>query len=179
MSAEMLDQFIQLQQRGAIISEDRKYRYALWRSWRAEQLQLPKRWVLIVGLNPSTANETVPDPTMTKCREFAKLWGYEAMVMANLFPLRTKDPKVMKAAGPEVFGDHNFDWLNYLVPRAHKVVAAWGRDGNHRDAGEGFMGRYGEIEGGIHCLGTNKDGTPKHPLYLSYETALIPYEYDQ
>lgn len=38
---------------GAKFSEDRNYRYALWRIWDES-----KPMVMFIGLNPSTANET-------------------------------------------------------------------------------------------------------------------------
>ena len=55
--------------RGAVLSEDRKYRYALWRIWEAEG---PK--VLFICLNPSKADEFNDDPTLIRCINFAKLW---------------------------------------------------------------------------------------------------------
>ena len=66
----------------AEFSPDRVYRYALYRTWGRD-----KRRVLFVGLNPSTADESVDDPTIRRCKGFAADWGYGGLIMANLFAL--------------------------------------------------------------------------------------------
>ena len=77
----------------AVISDCGRYRYHLWREWDAT---LPT--VIWILLNPSTADASVPDPTLKKCIGFAKRWGFGSVVVRNLFCLRTPKPKVMKAA---------------------------------------------------------------------------------
>ena len=77
----------------AKLSECRKYRYALWRTWDET-----KPHVMIIGLNPSTADETKDDPTITRCINFAKSWGYGGVCMANLFAYRATEPTVMKGS---------------------------------------------------------------------------------
>ncbi len=44
---------------GALFSDDRVYRYALWRTWSPSQPS-----VMFIGLNPSTADESQDDPTI-------------------------------------------------------------------------------------------------------------------
>ena len=51
----------------ALFSECRTYRYALWRVWD-ESLDS----ILFIGLNPSTADESHNDPTISRCINFAK-----------------------------------------------------------------------------------------------------------
>ena len=51
----------------AILSEDRKYRYVLSRIWDES-----KPLVVIIGLNPSTADEKDDDNTIKKCINFSK-----------------------------------------------------------------------------------------------------------
>lgn len=68
----------------AILSEDRKYRYILSRTWDET-----KPTVLFIGLNPSTADEKTDDPTIRKCINYAKCWGYGKILMANLFAFRS------------------------------------------------------------------------------------------
>lgn len=72
---------------GANLSECRRYRFSLWRIWDEA---LP--YALFIGLNPSTADETANDPTITRCINFAKDWGYGGIYMANLFAYRATDP---------------------------------------------------------------------------------------
>lgn len=72
----------------AILSEDRKYRYILSRTWDET-----KPTVLFIGLNPSTADENEDDPTIRRCIIFAKSWGYGGLIMANLFAFRTTNPQ--------------------------------------------------------------------------------------
>ncbi len=139
----------------AILSTCRKYRYALWRTWDES-----KPYVMFVGLNPSTADETTDDPTLKRCINYARAWGYGGVCMANLFAFRATDPLYMKASQDPVGIDNN-KWLKKLAEDAGLVVAAWGNDGSFLSR----SARVKELIPNMHCLKLNKSGEPAHPLY--------------
>lgn len=64
-------------QGGAVIRGD--YRYLLWREWNSD-----RRTVSFIMLNPSRADAEVNDPTITRCINFAKFWGYGRLEVVNL-----------------------------------------------------------------------------------------------
>ena len=139
----------------AKLSDCRNYRYALWRTWDQS-----KPYVMFVGLNPSTADETTDDPTLTRCINYAKSWDYGGVCMANLFAFRATEPAVMKAALDPV-GVENDSWLIKLAESSGIVIAAWGNDGS-------FVGRAQQVKSllpNMFCLKINKSGEPAHPLY--------------
>jgi hypothetical protein len=145
-------------QSAAIFSRCRTWRYSLVRQWDPTV-----QTVVFVGLNPSTADETVDDPTIRRCIRFAREWGYGGLVMCNLFAYRATDPKDMKAAEDPV-GPENDDYLRSCAQRAGLVVAAWGAHGGH-------LGRAQQVVdagllGNFTVLGLTKDGHPRHPLYM-------------
>src|SRR3954470_12052751 len=74
--------------RAAIFSDDRKYRYCLFRQW---DIDAPV--VMFIGLNPSTANETQDDPTIRRVCKFAFDWGFGGVYMMNLFAWVTAYPQ--------------------------------------------------------------------------------------
>ena len=148
----------------AIFSVCRKYRYALWRSWDES-----KPYVMIIGLNPSTADETKDDPTITRCINFAKSWGYGGVCVTNLFAYRATVPSDMKASN-EPIGTENDAWLYKLAKEAAIIVAAWGNDGS-------YLNRSGAILVALlnlHCIKMNKSGEPAHPLYLKADLKPVP-----
>ena len=148
----------------AKLSECRKYRYALWRTWDNS-----KPYVMFVGLNPSIADEVSDDPTLTRCINFAKLWGYGGVCMANLFAFRATEPSDMKLAQDPI-GKENNQWLEKLAESAGLVVAAWGNDGS-------FLNRSTQVKEllpNLHCLKMNKSGEPAHPLYQKASTQPKP-----
>ena len=66
--------------RQCIFSPCRRYRYTLWREWTLPIEQWdPSRYAVFIGLNPSTADELVNDPTIRRCIDFANRWGYGAL----------------------------------------------------------------------------------------------------
>ena len=145
--------------KSANFSRCRTYRYALWRSWDEH-----KPYAMMIGLNPSTADEVEDDPTLIRCINFAKSWGYGGVCMTNLFAYRATDPNDMKAAADPV-GASNNRWLTRLAKEAGIVVAAWGNDGS-------YLNRASQIKNKIpnlYCLKMNKSGEPAHPLYLRAE----------
>lgn len=135
----------------------RPYRYTLTRRWADGPA------MLVIGLNPSTADETVDDPTIRRCMRFARDWGYGGVLMGNLFAFRATDPRAMKTALDPV-GERNDHWLWRLASLAGVVVAAWGAHGEHRGRAQAVVDS--RVLGSFTVLGLTKDGHPRHPLYM-------------
>ena len=153
-------------EKGAILSEDRKYRYVLWREWDAA---LPK--VMFVGLNPSTADENEDDPTIKKCIAFTEKWDYGGFYMTNLFAYRSTDPAQLRSVENPV-GDENDNYIKKYVDLSDKVVACWGNEGTYLKRSEAVRSSIDTL----FCLEINKSGEPHHPLYLKPSTSLKRYK---
>jgi hypothetical protein len=151
---------------GATLSPCRTYRYSLWRVWEPD-----KGMVAFCGLNPSTADETVDDPTIRRCIGFARDWGYGGLYMLNLFAFRATDPKVMKAATDPVGPDNDATLVSYQK-QGVLIVAAWGNDGVFKGRAQHVLKNV-LVHGPVKCLGRTKDGCPKHPLYLPKTASLV------
>ncbi|MGB1140967.1 MAG: DUF1643 domain-containing protein [Halioglobus sp.] len=148
----------------ASLSRCRRYRFALWRTWDDT---MP--YAMFIGLNPSTADETTDDPTLVRCMNFARTWGYGGVCMANLFAFRATDPLDMKAAEDPV-GRRNNHWLKKLAADAGIVIAAWGNDGAYMDRAE----RVKALVPDLYCLKMNRTGQPAHPLYQPATRRPVP-----
>jgi len=149
---------------GATFSDCRTWRYVLWRTWNET-----RGIVAFIGLNPSTADEIADDPTIRRCCDFAKRWGFGGIYMLNLFAFRSPDPKMMKSAEDPV-GPDNDRALVVWAFKAEKVVFCWGNHGTYRGRGKKIMAKIGPAE----CFGFTKLGEPKHPLYLRADSMTVP-----
>jgi hypothetical protein len=156
---------------GATFDETRKFRYTLWRNW-SQTLYVPERCAFI-GLNPSTADEHQLDPTVTRCVNWSKEWGFGGMAMLNLFAYRATDPTDMKKH-PSPCGLDNCDAIRNVVNSASRVVLCWGNHGTHMDRAQYVTSELlkGVDRDRIFTFGTNLNGEPKHPLYLRGDTPL-------
>ena len=148
-------------QTGATFSPCRKYRYRLWRTW-AESGPV----VNFVMLNPSTADETVNDPTVERCERRSREWNYSGLVVTNIFAFRATDPREMRAAVDPV-GPENDEQILEAAHDAHLVICAWGTHGAHLGRGEQVRKRLASFRP-LHALALTRDGQPRHPLYLPY-----------
>lgn len=154
--------------RQTVLSPSRRYRYCLWRTWG----KAPGDYVVFIGLNPSTADETLDDPTIRRCVGFAKRWGYESLCMMNLFAFRATKPAALYQAESPI-GPLNDDFLSVLAKGATRVVACWGNHGSLQS--RDVTVRNAQLVSSPLCFGTTKAGSPKHPLYVPYETDLLPF----
>ena len=149
----------------AILSEDRKYRYVLSRIWDES-----KPLVVIIGLNPSTADEKDDDNTIKKCINFSKNWGYGGLYMLNLFAFRATAPSDMFNASSPI-GEENSKYIEKYSKLSDKVICAWGNNGNFKNRSKEVLLN---IENNFN-LKLNKTGEPAHPLYLNKN--LIPIKF--
>lgn len=151
--------------RGANFSRCKRYRYALARTWDTNKPQL-----MIIGLNPSTADHKQDDPTIRRCINFAKNWGYGSVVIANLFAFRATYPKELLAS-EEPIGPANDRWLKRLASQSDLILAAWGNDGSFQNRSSIIRKRFKNL----YCLEINASGEPAHPLYQPNSAKHKPY----
>ncbi len=154
-------------ERTATFSDCRRYRYTLRIVW---QVNLPV--AAFIGLNPSTADEFQDDPTIRRCRGFAEREGCGGMLMLNLFAWRSTDPKgMLKAVDSRGPGNRIPDMLRELDTCKGPWIACWGSHGKHLSRGDQVAREISNLQ----CFGRNRDGSPKHPLYLSSNEPLKPF----
>jgi len=77
----------------AVFSKGRRYRYTLRR-----RLYKGNKILLVIGLNPSTADGKEDDPTVRRCAGFVERLGYDTLLMVNLFALCSTDPRKLREA---------------------------------------------------------------------------------
>lgn len=144
-------------EKDAQFSACRKYRYVLWRTWDKS-----KPYALFIGLNPSTADEYNDDPTIRRCTNYSKGWGYGGLSMVNLFAyIATKPTDMMRASDP--IGSNNDYWIATESKNAGVVIAAWGNYGDFQNRSSNIL----RLLPSIKCLNQNRSGEPTHPLYQS------------
>ena len=181
--------------RSAVFSEDGRYRYRLDRMWSPaavdgdEDASRPHaiarhgecNVLLIVGLNPSTADGSCDDPTIRRCLDFAKRWGHTSMAVVNLFAFRSTAPRGLRAADDPV-GPANDAAILEAASRASRILCAWG-------AGSGGTlamanGRATEVLAllaacgyapRLCCLKVLQRGQPQHPLYVRKDRLPVPF----
>lgn len=147
----------------AIFSDDKAYRFVLWRIW-----DVKKPPAMLIGLNPSTANEKTDDPTIRRIRGLMQAHGYGGFFMTNLYPFVTAYPQELQIGrGQLVENDVILCKVRYYC---ETVVFCWGNFktyGRDREVTDIFPCAM--------CFGKNANGSPKHPLYLPKNTTLVPF----
>ena len=144
--------------RKAAFSRCQRYRYQLERRWECES---PAKRVVFIGLNPSTADHRVDDPTIRRCMGFTRSWGYNTLTVVNLFAYRTPYPAELKKVLDPV-GAYNSRHVGSVIRDADLVIACWGRNGCWLEQDKQLVGRFKDR---LFCLAENSDGSPAHPLY--------------
>ncbi len=154
---------------GATFSKCRIYRYRLWRS-----SMLGSGRMVAVMLNPSTADETINDPTVDRVWRRAQEYGYARLDVLNIFAFRSTDPKALYSF-PEPVGPDNDATIIDVCSGADLVLCGWGTHGIYMGRGNEVASMLHRCGIELHCLGETTTRQPKHPLYIGYSTTPIPY----
>lgn len=165
---------------GATFSSCRTWRYKLWRIWDTAKPPL-----VMLMLNPSTADETANDPTVERCERRAYAGGFAGLIVMNIFAICATDPDDMKAAGDPV-GPENDDHIGQVLALATlaaaggqalawKICAGWGIHGSHLGRDRVVSALFERAGVPLYCLGVTASGQPRHPLYVGYSVPFQPW----
>lgn len=159
------------------------YRYQLYRAETcppSDSAEKSVRTLCFVMLNPSTADATEDDPTIRRCRDYARRWGFEHLYVVNLFAFRATDPSELYEAhlrDVDIVGPENDDHIFRVAEESDIVIAAWGvpprgllwREAEVREL---FQKKY---SGKVRALGLTKNAHPRHPLYMRKHVKPFPF----
>jgi len=147
-----------------------RYRYSLFRQWHPA---LPG--LTIIMLNPSLADATADDPTIRRCIGLAYGWDFGAITVVNLFAYCTAYPRQLKQVNDPV-GSENDAALKKAALAGEQILLAWGNWGGLYGRDRAVLGWLSPFRNKFCCLGRNRTGQPRHPLYVSRDTKLQPWD---
>ena len=157
--------------RGVTFSDDGKYRYRLWVRWDDDVSVL-----MSLCLNPSKADEFKDDATVTRIIRRAKTMGFGGVEICNIFALMSTEPEQLYLDSVDPIGPENNQEMFAAAQVSSMILCGWGTHGDKVQAG--YTG-HKVLEFLKHpntvALGVNADGSPKHPLYVSYKTEPVQY----
>ncbi|WP_375450930.1 DUF1643 domain-containing protein [uncultured Devosia sp.] len=159
---------------GDAVFSDHQHRQIM-RRWTGEHF--PPRYSLFIGMNPSTADAGVNDPTCAREWNFSLREGFTGMMKGNVGDYRATDPKALLGPGVIASSPANLPSLVAAAKGASLVVLCHGK------LNRALLAPARELVTALRhhavpimCFGTNADGSPKHPLYLRLDTPLVEYE---
>lgn len=159
---------------GATFSDCGRYRQALTRDWTPEGAT--RRAVLFIGMNPSVADAEASDPTCHRELMFARDWGFTRYLKGNVLDWRATSPKDIPKEPDLACSAQNIPVLTQMAQEAELVVMAYGKLHKRFDGIVAQVIDAMQAEGhALQCLGLNKDGSAKHPLYLRKDTKLMAF----
>lgn len=163
--------------RSARFSPCGRYRFELRRQWVDGPVP---RTVTFVMLNPSTADAEQDDPTIRKCIGFAQRWEFEALVVVNVLAYCATKPDDIPSYSGMAIGIDNRKWLQSAILESELIVPAWGRERTqftraYKIARSVLYCMTIRSQQPTECLGFNRDGSPKHPLYIPYTADRVPF----
>lgn len=154
----------------AIISQCGLYRYRLER-----RISAAPRIAAFIMVNPSTADAKQNDATIRKVIGFAERNGIGKVIVGNKFAFRATDINALRNTTDPV-GPENDHHLIQIMQDADLHIVAWGPlaklPPNLRTRWQEVVQIADHVGCRFLCLGTAKDQHPRHPLMLSYDTAI-------
>lgn len=156
---------------GAVLSPCRRWRTRLTRRWALGPA------LLVIGLNPSTADERQDDPTIRRCAGYARSWGFPALEVQNLYAWRSTRPgPLWDGSVPDPVGPETDAALLEGAAAAGLVLAAWGAFPKARERAAAVVAALRARGLALHVLGLTREGWPRHPLYA--RAALRPTRWE-
>ena len=170
----------------ASFSDNRQYRWWLHRQWT-----FGLGLLLFIGLNPSRADGERDDPTLRRLQAFAKSWGYQELLVVNLFARISPHPSALQRASDPV-GVKNDKVLQVCFERWARdpqmdLWCGWGMSGGRGPRARDVLHTLQPLrrQRQVHCpnakgplsLALTQTGEPRHPLYAPRQSTLSPFHW--
>ncbi len=114
------------------------------------------------GINPSTATDKKPDPTISRINTYLNRYGFDSFKMMNIYPLRATEPDSLPMQIDMNIHRRNMKEIEQALINSSAVLCAWGNLIYERDYLKQCFMDISELinrsKVPTYCLGKNKTG---------------------
>ena len=139
--------------------------------------------LIVIGINPSTADDKSSDKTINRVIGFAKGNGFDSFIMLNLYPQRTPYPAELHEKRDNYVTEQNLKCISEILEKYKNstILAAWSekivvRNYLKNCLKEIFKTTEKYNVNWIKLGEFTKTGHPRHPLYASSFLALTNFD---
>lgn len=133
--------------------------------------------LIVVGLNPSTADNTTPDNTIRRIMSMAEYNGFDSFVMLNIYPRRATKPKDLPKMIDFNIHNENLEYIRLIMNKMQEkptILLAYGNNVRIRDymmfcLNDIFTLLSAYSPKFVHIGELTLRGFPRHPLYCKIE----------
>lgn len=142
-------------------------------TWKKREESDKKEKVLVIGINPSRAQNNQTDLTMTKVCRFLDMYGFDNVSMLNLYegvsPWQSDIPD-----GTET----DFSSKKDVLERSDIIIIAWGMDGDkkRKERKKAVLEVLKGYSGRLYSIKNPRGNYPAHPSRMSYASEIIKVE---
>lgn len=119
------------------------------------------------------------DHTITKVEGFARIAGFNLVLVGNLFALVSTDIKGLRSVADPRGGRVALEHIARIIGESDAVLFAWGPTAKvpapYRNRWRTVVDLARAAGKDPLCLGTCADGQPRHPLMVPYSQPLEPW----
>ena len=160
------DRKLKVKTGGGIYSEDNKNRQQLTVSWDGTG----NKKAVVIGINPSKANDTRSDSTLTRTARFLNMYGVREFLMLNIF-----ESYATKQKDIDFSSKSDFTKFRRILKEADIIFIAWGVEKKYLQEKEAILKVLKKYEDKLYCVIREDGKYPLHPIRISYEYDMEKY----
>ena len=161
-----------------MVAEGDSIRYAL--------IKEGKNMLYVFGVNPSTATDTDPDPTMSRVIGFVNRNGFDGFAMMNLYPLRSTNPNALPHNIDIGLHQKNLQKIKEIIGNSNNpiILLAFGDPINAapylKDCLKDIVDLLQSLSPKWKQIGMpTKMGNPRHPSRAAYSMGIQDFDVNE
>lgn len=161
------DRKIKVDTSGGRYTDNKRNRQQLTVTWKGNG----KLKAVVIGINPSKANDDRSDRTLTLTARFLNMYGFTQFLMLNIFESYATNPKDIDLSSRTDFRKYQKE-----LDEADKIFIAWGIEHKYMEQKAEILEVLKTYRDKLCCVENREGKKPLHPRRISYDYDLVRYE---
>lgn len=163
-----VDKKLSIKMKNGEYSNNNKNRTSLTVYWKSKS----NKTAVAIGINPSKANDTRSDKTLTTLARFLDAYGYCEIKMLNIFESYSTDQR-----GIDRVTTTDFYSYEDIFNEVDSIFIVWGVDDSYLDEKNCILNLLKKYDYKVFCVQNARGNFPIHPSRMSYDNDIINYNF--